>query len=382
LAFIWLRFSELSVNAIVFLYSLIYSKKNKKGEINSIGAYWYYPPDLTGSNLRLGGWKEYFEKDGFLYDNFHINSFKEWSAIKASGSWTKKYFYFSRCLWLRLPQMLKAHKYDVIWIDRSLIPFYPRKSALLERRLKKVVSKMVVDSTDGGDFQSNPNLMKGVFDAADELTVGYKYLKEHYGKSYKVTQVFWTISQTNYLVKTDYSFKSELPIIGWMGSPGNFEHVKGIIPILKEVFMEVPFVFKYICRDDMSSYLGEIKSEQHFFGEDYYTILGSFDIGLCPFLEINLRTQGKIAMKHQEFLLMGVPQICSNVAISEFVQHGKEVLIANQIEDWKNNLIKLLKDESIRKELGMNSRDLFLKYYQYEGQYPILKQVLTQNNPS
>jgi hypothetical protein len=241
---------------------------------------------------------------------------------------------------------------------------------------------MVVDSTDGGDFQSNPNLMKGVFDAADELTVGYKYLKEHYGKSYKVTQVFWTISQTNYLIKTDYSFKCELPIIGWMGSPGNFEHVKGIIPILKEVFMEVPFVFKYICRDDMSSYLGEIKSEQHFFGEDYYTILGSFDIGLCPFLEINLRTQGKIAMKHHEFLLMGVPQICSNVAISEFVQHGKEVLIANQIEDWKNNLIKLLKDESIRKELGMNSRDLFLKYYQYEGQYPILKQVLTQNNPS
>jgi len=379
LAYVWLRFSESAVNCIVFFYSILFSKKIKTNQVKSIGAYWYYPPDLTGSNLRLGGWKEYYERDGFIYENLHILSFKDWSNVKKSNSWTKKYNYFAKILWQRLPQLLKAHKYDVIWVDRSLIPFYPRKTAFLEKRLKKVVSKMVVDSTDGGDFQSNPTLMKGVFEAADELTVGYKYLKEHYGKSYKVTQVFWTIPQDNYIIKTEYSFDKELPTIGWMGSPGNFEHVKGLIPILNEVYNEIPFVFKYICREDMGSFLKEIKREQHFFGADYYSILGQFDIGICPFLEVNLRTQGKIAMKHQEFLLMGVPQICSNVAISEFVEHEKDVLIANNMEDWKNNLVRLLKEESVRKELGINSRELFLKYYQYEGQYPILKQVLTQN---
>lgn len=379
LAYFWLRFSELTVVSIVFFYSILFSKRNKTNQVKSIGAYWYYPPDLTGSNLRLGGWKEYFERDGFVYENLHVLSFKDWSNVKKSNSWTKKYNYFAKILWQRLPQLLKAHKYDVIWVDRSLIPFYPRKTAFLEKRLKKVVSKMVVDSTDGGDFQANPTLMKGVFEAADELTVGYKYLKEHYGKSYKVTQVFWTIPQENYIIKTDYSFNKELPIIGWMGSPGNFEHVKGLIPILNEVYNEIPFVFKYICREDMGSLLKEVKSEQHFFGDDYYSILGQFDIGICPFLEVNLRTQGKIAMKHQEFLLMGVPQICSNVAISEFVEHEKDVLIANDLKEWKNNLLRLLKEESFRKELGINSRELFLKYYQYEGQYPILKQVLTQN---
>ena len=85
-----------------------------------------------------------------------------------------------------------------------------------------------------------------------------------------------------------------------------------------------------------------LDTEHHFFGEDYYSIIASFDIGISPFITKNMRTMGKIAMKHQEFLLTGVPQICSDVAISEFAKHKDKVLIAKNLDEWKKNLLSCL----------------------------------------
>ena len=41
---------------------------------------------------------------------------------------------------------------------------------------------MVVDSTDGGDYLSNPELMEQVYANADKITVGYKHLLEEFEK--------------------------------------------------------------------------------------------------------------------------------------------------------------------------------------------------------
>lgn len=374
-AYVWLRFSEFSVNMIVFFYSLFFKRKKVNAAIK-IAAFWYCPPNQIGSNLRLGAWKGHFEKDNIIFDNFYINDFEESIRKIEKGNWTSKYFYFSKSLWRRLPQILKLHNYDVVWIDRCIIPYFPRKNAYIESRLKKVVRKVVVDSTDGGDYQDNPQLMEGVFKAADELTVGYKHLKEEFGKRFSVTQVFWTISTENYIRKQNYDFDGT-PIIGWMGSPANFQFVKGIIPVLVEVAKRRKFIFKYICRQNFDNELTGIESQHKQFGDDYYQQLASFDIGISPFLVANLRTKGKIAMKHQEFLLMGTPQVCSPVAISEFVKDGEEVLIAVNQEDWVNHIITLIDNIACRKKLGANSKSLFDHYYTYESQYPKLKEVLT-----
>lgn len=375
LAYLWLRLSEFIINIIVYFYSIFYKKSNRNGEIKSIGAYWYGPIDLTGSDLRLGEWKVYFEKDGISYTNLHVNSFKEFSPIRSKGTWTQKYLYFAKSLWRRLPQMLIAHRFDTIWIDRALIPFYPRKSSFLENRLKLVVKRVVVDCTDGGDYQDNPQLMDGVFKSADKITVGYKFLKQMFSERFDVTQVFWTIPTEKYTIKRDYNFKNK-PVIGWMGSPGNFYHIRKIIPILEEVNKEFPFVFEYICRENLNHEFKDIEVIHHFFSEDYHTVLSNFDIGLSPNLENDLRAKGKIAMKHQEFLLMGTPQICSPIAISEFVVNEEHVLIANEIEDWKKYLIQLLTNESLREKLGSNCREVFNENYLYSSQYEKLKKVL------
>ena len=262
-------------------------------------------------------------------------------------------------------------------MDDLLFHFILVKNAFIESRLNRIVSKVVVDSTDGGDYLDNPELMESVFKSADELTVGYKYLKEEYGKRFKVTQVFWTISKENYIRKLDYKIES-IPIIGWMGSPGNFQFILELIPALKELSKHRKFKFKYICRQKFNEELKGIENENISFGDDYYKQLATFDIGISPFHIQNLRTKGKIAMKHQEFLLMGTPQVCSPVAISEFVKDGKDVSIADGMEQWVDKLIELIDDENKRKCFGENSIKLFNNYYTYKTQYENLKKVLTK----
>lgn len=376
LAYLWLRLTEITVNLIVFFYALFFAKTSSLRAINSIGAFWYYPPDLTGSNLRIGGWRKYFEKEGYIFDNFHINKLQDYVSNIENGSWTNKYMFFSKCLWRRLPQILESHKYDVLWIDRCLIPYYPRRTAFIEKQIKKVVYRMVMDSTDGGDYIGNPELMGQIYLTADKITVGYKHLLKEFEKKYKsVEQVFWTIPDEEYIIKSNYSINGK-PIIGWMGSPGNFNEVLKIKEALIEINKQKPFIFRYICRKNFNKELEGLNTEHHIFGEDYYSILASFDIGISPFFEKNMRTMGKIAMKHQEFLLVGVPQICSDIAISEFVEHKDQVLIACTIDEWKKNLLEIFDDIQLRIQLARRGRLLFSENYNYQSQFDKLKKTL------
>jgi glycosyltransferase involved in cell wall biosynthesis len=157
--------------------------------------------------------------------------------------------------------------------------------------------------------------------------------------------------------------------------PGKIIYDNRVIKTIN-VLNKYDFVVKYICRKDFSKELTGIKSEHHYFGADYYDIISSFDLGISPFLVENLRTKGKIAMKHQEFLLMGIPQICSPVAISEFVAHDITVLIATNFADWGNCLTKLLDSYAKREQIGNSGKDLFNEIYTFDSQYVKLADVL------
>jgi hypothetical protein len=260
-----------------------------------------------------------------------------------------------------------------------MIPYYPRKTAFIEKRIKKVVRRIVIDSTDGGDYLGNPALMEQVYQNADKITVGYKYLLDEFKKKYNsVDQVFWTIPHEHYIKKNNFEIIGK-PIIGWMGSPGNFNEVLKIKNALQEVYKKHPFVFRYICRKNFDLELKGIETEHHTFGDDYYSLIASFDIGISPFVTKNMRTMGKIAMKHQEFLLAGIPQVCSEVAISEFVVHEKHALIAKNNEDWKCQLNEIMLNLELRTRLGEESQLLFNENYTFSSQYNKLKKALIEN---
>lgn len=378
LMYVCLQLNIKLIYLLAYLYSVFYQKKSSSSEVKRIATVWYTPPDRTGDELRMGYYKSFFEQDGYVFDSFYISKMSEFTAEYENGTWTERYFYFIKVFYRRFLQFQKLKDYDVVWLKRGFIPYYPLKVGFFERCIKRMGVRLVIDTCDGGDYQLNPPLVEDTFALADRITVGYLSLKRFYDAKYKnVSHIEWAIPSEKYKVKKDYKFNG-LPVIGWMGSPYNFEFVKDIEVQLQKVANSFKFKFVYICRGPQNIAIPNAEIEFHKFGDDYFDLLGSFDIGISPFTRVDFSTEGKIAMKHQEFLLMGTPQVCSNIAISDFAVHGEDCLIAKSVDDWHGLLINLLENEDLRERIGKKSRELFLKHYTYESEYPKLKKALTE----
>lgn len=109
------------------------------------------------------------------------------------------------------------------------------KKAFFEKCIKRMVGHLVVDSTDGQDYDINPELVLDTMKQADRVTVGFKFLEDFFSQWFDdIVQFNWTIPDDDYIIKKDYETE-ELPIMGWIGSPGNFIHVKEIEHELRKV---------------------------------------------------------------------------------------------------------------------------------------------------
>lgn len=365
----------------VKVYVKFFSKAGKKpNNIKSIAAVWFWPYDFpSASYTRLGKWKTYFEKEGIKFDNFYVGSMYEKVEEFEAGSWTQRYWFYIKILCSRFNQFLKLKNYDVVWVDRWFLPYYPSKNAFWERMIKKMVPYFIIDSTDGTDYEANPHLILEIFDIADRITVAYEGLYNFYAPKYpgKVYRFNYTIIEDSYKLRTNWEINNK-PVIGWMGSPYNFEYVKHIEKELQKVAEKHPFKFIIICRQNVAINIPNAEIEYHRYGSNYEDLIKSFDIGISPFTTKNFGNTGKIGMKHQEFLLCQIPQVCSPQGISEHAINEENCLIADEIEEWAPAIIKLIENKELREKLAKQGRKMCLEHYTYDGQWPLAKKALLE----
>jgi glycosyltransferase involved in cell wall biosynthesis len=239
-----------------------------------------------------------------------------------------------------------------------------------------MVPHLVIDS-DGSDYLCNPRLVLGVMALADKITVAYKGLQDFYTPRFPHVERFeYPIIEDGYRVRTDHSAPGRFTL-GWMGSPTNSAYLRDIEAQLRLVASQQPFRLVVICRQRVELDIPGAEISYHSYGEDYFDLIASFDIGLVPFTVADFSTTGKIGMKHQEFLLCAIPQVCSRVGISEHVVDGEHVIAAPRIEDWAPALLRLMKDDALRARIARNGRELCRRFYTVDGQWPAVKKALT-----
>lgn len=363
--------------SVAWLYALAFRRRRTVNQVRKIAAVWYCPPDQPGSDLRLGNWKPFFERDGLVFDNFSVSSFEESVKCYENGSWSQRYRFYRRVLLARLKQFFRLRHYDLVWIHRGFVPFYPLRRAFLERCLRRMVDRVVVDTTDGSDFQQNPELMLDTIAQADTVTVASEAVRELYSTRHPhVVQFAWAVPTEGYSRKRSYQITGR-PVLGWMGSPGNMQFLKRLEPQLQAVARERPYVLRVICRDPTPLNVPNAEVEYHGFDDRYYELLSTFDIGLCPILDDDIASRGKSTMKHQEYMICAIPQICSPFGISEAIEDGETALVATRPEDWVPKLLRLMEDQRLREKLGGSSRALFERLYTYEVVYPSVFRALT-----
>ena len=186
----------------------------------------------------------------------------------------------------------------------------------------------------------------------------------------------FAIKHEDYLLKT-YKENNSI-IIGWMGSPENFENVLKIEEELIEIENSNPQVsFVFICREFFKIDLKRVRflnwSDEGF---DYYQTIKSFDIAIAPMVEANERNLAKTAFKSLEYMSSGLAFVSSPWGIPEYLIHNENVMIAKTKDDWINHLNELSIHLNKRKTLGQNAYNTMIEKFSYSVVYKDLKKIL------
>ena len=175
------------------------------------------------------------------------------------------------------------------------------------------------------------------------------------------------------------SFHSEGPtMIGWLGSSSTSRYLKSLLPTFEKLYQEYPhFQLKMVCDQFLES--GRVPMiKKRWSSEEEQSDLESFDIGIMP-LSNDLWSQGKCGLKILQYYSVGIPVICTPVGVNrDLVEDGVNGFWARDEEEWKKSVMRLIKEEGLRKEMGMKGRMAVEKAYSLKVNAPRILDVLSR----
>ena len=370
---------NLYVNLAIYYYKYIHSNKKSIPGSKSIMALPYYSQNYPGGHSRIADWEDYFTKDQIKYDVFWASEADYFLNGFYSSNPFKRYGFFFHVLHNRLKLLKNLHKYNTIWIQRAFIPFYPFKNDKFESLVLAYNSNVILDFYDA-DYESNYHLTINAAKKVAKVTVASNYLYEYFKKINQETLYLpFAIRHEDYTKKICKEKKKI--VIGWMGSPTNFQNIINIESALVEVERLNPNVsFVFICRKTFDMNLKRVKFMR--WGDngfDYHETISSFDIGLAPMMTKNERNLAKTAFKSLEYMSCGISFVSSSWGIPKHLVHNENVLIATNIEEWTEQVFLLSKSIELRKKLGNNAYETIVSNFSYSYVYDQLKKILINN---
>ena len=194
------------------------------------------------------------------------------------------------------------------------------------------------------------------FKNADAMIVSTNYLKEVYGD----------LNENIYTVHNSLDFKlwdkckrrpSRGIKIGWMGGASHVEDLRLIEPVVHKILAKYPNVsFEFV--HGMPDFLRGIKRvnciNKWSRVDKYPGFLAGrgFDIGIAPLVD-NAFNRGKSNLRWLEYAGLGVPCVASNVGhFAETLENGKDVLFANNADEFMSQIEVLISDKTKRRQMG------------------------------
>ena len=273
--------------------------------------------------------------------------------------------------------MLSAHKYDMVFIEKELLPYLP---GFLEWLLHRSKIKYILDYDDAlfHQYDQSRSLLirillggkhKGLITRASAVVCGNQYIFD-YCEQYNANCVIIntaTQQHTKTSQQTTASKKHKEKVhIGWIGSYTTSNNLKLVYHAINRILKEFPRV--------SCSLVGASTELQQMFEpigvtnilwspEHEIEFLSQLDIGLAPLYDTAFH-RGKSAFKIVQYKNFSVATIASPVgANSDVVRDGVDGLFANTKEEWYQRLRTLIVDQKLRETFQNNAHESFIQDY-------------------
>lgn len=288
----------------------------------------------------------------------------------------------------RLACLLTAKRYDLVWIEKELLPSLP---AFAEMLLNKFRIPYIVDYDDAifhrYDQHKNPvirSLLKNkigkVMQQARTVIAGNSYLAE-YARKWQAARVEilpTVIDLERY--SADTTPNNERLTIGWIGTPATQAYLKIIAPVLTKASQDYGIQIFAVGARELElpgvtlhcipwSEAGEV------------AVIQQFDIGIMP-LPDQAFERGKCGYKLIQYMACAKPVIASPIGVnSDIVKHGETGLLAINEQEWLHAIATLKDNKEKSRQMGRAGRTLVESDYCLQVTAPRLHKIIEQALP-
>lgn len=289
-----------------------------------------------------------------------------WGAVYA-GAWLR--------LLSRLPVLWRAKKYDLIMMNRPLVPDISKR--FLEPWLQRRNPRIIFDFDDAIHLVGNNGpKIQSIVSLSAWVTPGNAYLAEFASRYNKNVTIIPTVVDTKYYKPATQ--RQPGPVrIGWSGSTQTLGlYLPLIKPVITELAKEEEFEFIVIANqgaqiDWPAVRLRFIPWNPQTESSD----LQQIDVGLMP-LPDNPFEKGKCGLKLLQYGAHGCPAISSPVGVNrEIIINGETGFLASTAEEWESGLRQLIRDQALRERMGRAARERVEDHYSVKIILPQLVKV-------
>jgi len=306
--------------------------------------------------------------------------------IYKKGKYIAKFLYTFCCFLRRFYTVIRAFRYDIVFIHRETSPF---GFIFFELFLKHAGKKIIFDFDDAvylpnfsganniARLFKNYNKIKKIISISDVVIAGNSHLERYAVNFNKNVIVIPTTIDTDKYPLIEKERRKNAPVcIGWSGSYTTIQHFILLENVFKRLRDKFNVTIKTIgAPSDFSMKYIPIVAKIWCL-ENEIEELSGFDIGVMP-LPDDEWGRGKCGLKALQYMALGIPAVCSPVGVNrEIIQDGVNGFLANSEEEWIEKLSKLIKDHSLRKEIGIAGRKTVEERYSLARNGPVFLDIL------
>ena len=298
----------------------------------------------------------------------------EYLAWLYAGDRIPKRYLLMRLL-SRVRDVLRASKYDVIVVEKELLPHVPSG---LEHVLRWLNPNIVADYDDAifANYQNTLLLKRKiatVIRLSKAVNAGNSYLAS-YAREFNtnVNLIPTVVDLDKYESKRSYEIQPDKVVIGWIGTPITSKYLFEIKDALSTLAERYPITLRCIGTSHAFTMKGvEVENITWEESTEASKIL-TFDIGIMPLTDDPF-ARGKCGLKLIQYMACGIPAIASPVGVNkDIICNGENGLLAGSEEEWVNQVSLLIQDRHLRKRIGIKGRQTVRERYSLEVVAPQL----------
>lgn len=283
----------------------------------------------------------------------------------------------------RLRSQLTGGSYDVVWVEKELLPWWPAFAERVRGR-----HALVVDYDDAVFHRYDRHrsaLVRRLLGAridkvmrrADMVTAGNGYLAERAlaAGCRNVQRLPTVVDLARYPKPLRNTNPARRVTIGWIGSPSTADYLRPLAPVIAQLVAESGVEAIAIgAREDQIA--GTPFRAVSWSEASEVELVSGFDIGIMPLPDAPWE-RGKCGYKLIQYMACGLPVVASPVGVNtEIVTEGENGLLAMEPAQWLQALRKLVADAPLRKAMGASGRARVEQWYSLQAQAPRLIAML------